>query len=161
MSGPAPSPRRPRPLPGPRPAHLGAAPGQRGQQPEAQQRARVVQPEIQAAQDAALGAQKLRPGEGAGAQEAEGGGLRSGGRGVGESRAGLAPPCPAAPALSPVPVLDLSFLVCKMGPLLRRLEVMERTGFGVRKTWLRVQSLPSTPCVTGTFTEAETQFPHP
>lgn len=42
----------------------------------------MVQPEIQATQDAALSAQKLCLGEGAGAQEAEGGGLGVGGKEV-------------------------------------------------------------------------------
>lgn len=45
----------------------------------------MVQPEIQAAQDAALGAQKLGPREGASAQEAEGGRLWMAGKEVGES----------------------------------------------------------------------------
>ena len=40
----------------------------------------MVQPEIQAAQDAALRAQKLGPREGASAQETEGGGLGIEGR---------------------------------------------------------------------------------
>lgn len=68
---PRPSPRRSRPGP----AHLGAASGQRREQSEAKKRARVVQPEIQATQDAALRAQKLGPRKGPIAQKAEGGGL--------------------------------------------------------------------------------------
>lgn len=45
----------------------------------------MVQPEIQAAQDAALRAQKLSPREGASAQETEGGGLGIGGKEVEKS----------------------------------------------------------------------------
>lgn len=108
----------------------------------------MVQAEIQAAQDAALGSQKLGLGEGASAQEAEGGGLRVGETEVGESWTLAVTPCPG---FGSVPVLDLSFLVCKMGPLMCCAEVLGNTGFGVRKTWIRVQTLPRPHCVTWTF----------
>lgn len=74
----------------------------------------MVQPKIQAAQDAALGSQQLRPREGVGAQEAEEGGLQMGNAGGGE---GVLDPGSLLPALKRPQVPDLSFLVCKMGPL--------------------------------------------
>lgn len=94
----------------------------------------MVQPEIQAAQDAALGPQKLGLRERSSSQEAEGGGLRvEGGKEV------------LLPALERcvVSFLVLSFLVCKMEPLICCLEVV-RTVFRVRKTWVRFQTLPFT-----------------
>ena len=91
----------------------------------------MVQPEIQAAQDAALCAQELGPREGASAQEAEGGTLRVGGVGGwgGEKTWGSLGPLPCSASVS---VLDLDFLVCKVGPLICCLEAMESTGFRIR-----------------------------
>ena len=115
----------------------------------------MVQSKIQAAQNPALGSQKLGLGEGASAQEAEGGGLWMGGGGGGkkweESWTLAVIPCLG---FGSVPVLDLSFLFCKMGPLICCLEVVENRAFRVRKTWFRVRNPTTTSHrVAWTFTE--------
>lgn len=91
----------------------------------------MVQAEIQAPQDAPFGSQKLGLGEGASTQVAEGGGLRVGEKEVGESWTLAVTPCPGVRVH---PRLGLSFLVCKMGPLICCVEVLGNIGFRVRKT---------------------------
>lgn len=103
----------------------------------------MVQPEIQTAQDAALCPQKLGSGKGASSQEAEGGGLRMREKEVGE------PWIPHRYSLSWSAWDGFShrseshFLLCKMGPLICCMEVMESIGFRVRQTWLGSSSNPT------------------
>lgn len=101
----------------------------------------MVQPEIQAAQDAPLGTQKLGPREGASTQEAEGGRLWMAGKRWESLGARLVAPCPVEPRIGSGSVLNLDCLVCKMGLLICSLEVMKSAGFRISKTWVRLQAL--------------------